>query len=186
MSTIEIWRPVVGFEGAYEVSDQGRVRSVQRTDGIGRRVNARVLRPGVATNGYPLVSLWREGRGSSQFVHHLVAAAFIGPRPPGMDICHEDGNRLNHVASNLRYDTRAANLADARRHGTLPGLRKTHCPRGHRLAEPNLVPSVLPMRNCLSCARERSLARTQKRPFDPARADTRYADLGFTKENLSA
>lgn len=174
----ETWKPVVGYEGAYEVSDLGNVRSLARMDRRGRRVKARTLASGIAGNGYLLVSLWRDGRGESRMVHQLVAAAFLGPRPEGMDICHADGNRTNPAAANLRYDTRAANLADARAHGTLPGLLKTHCPRGHRLASPNLVPSLIGrMRNCLSCARERGLARAQKRPFNPARADERYRHL---------
>lgn len=182
----ETWRPVVGYEGYYEVSERGRVRSMTRLDNHGRRKVGRVLRAGVAGNGYLLVSLWRDGIAASRTVHSLVAEAFIGPRPEGMDVCHADGDRLNPVATNLRYDTRSANLADAREHGTLPGTRKTHCPRSHRLTVPNLVPSALPVRNCLSCTRERQLARAQGRPFNPNLADARYAQLGLIKEALSA
>lgn len=184
--TTEEWRPVVGYEGYYEVSNIGRVRSTTRLDNRGRQKTGRVLRAGIAANGYLLVSLWRDGVASSRTVHSLVAEAFIGPRPQGMDVCHADGDRLNPVVTNLRYDTRAANLADARVHGTLSGLRKTHCPRDHRLTVPNLVPSMLPIRNCLSCTRERQLARVQGRPFNPDLADARYLRLGFTKEALSA
>lgn len=103
---MERWRPVVGFEGRYDVSNRGRVYSW---------VTERVLRPGIASNGYPTVAL---GRGKTKTVHSLVAAAFIGPCPPGMEVRHRDGNRRNPRATNLEYGTRADNIRDAVKHGT--------------------------------------------------------------------
>lgn len=102
----EIWKPVVGHSG-YEASDQGRVRSLLR--GI------RILRPGLASNGYWTVAL--RGR-KTRTVHSLVLEAFVGPRPEGMEVRHLDGNRLNACLSNLRYGTRVENAADSDRHGT--------------------------------------------------------------------
>ena len=52
-------------------------------------------------------------------VHQLVAEAFLGPCPQGMEVCHNDGDRANNKLENLRYDTRKANHADKRVHGTL-------------------------------------------------------------------
>jgi len=72
---------------------------------------------------YLLVSLRAdEGRGKliQRYVHRLVLEAFVGPCPPGMEGCHNDGNPLNNTPSNLRWDTHAANHADTRRHGTMP------------------------------------------------------------------
>ncbi len=117
----ERWRPVVDWEGLYEVSDHGRVRSlyrvIMRSNGRPKTIPARILRPGIAgrsrDNGYPLVSLWRSGAGSSEHVHVLVARAFIGPRPAGLFVCHYDDVKTNNALSNLRYDTRAGNEADA-------------------------------------------------------------------------
>lgn len=103
--TPEHWRPVVGFEGRYEVSDLGGVRNCRTGKG---------LRPGRSANGYLSVALGRK----SKLVQHLVAGAFIGPRPPGMLVCHNDGSRTNNRAANLRYDTYAGNSADTERHGT--------------------------------------------------------------------
>lgn len=53
-------------------------------------------------------------------VHHLVAAAFLGPRPLGLVICHNDGNGAHNTPDNLRYDTPKANAADTLRHGKHP------------------------------------------------------------------
>lgn len=105
----EEWRPVVGFEGFYEVSSEGRVRSFRRG------ANGRLLRPGISSNDYPTVAL---GRGNSRTVHSLVAAAFIGPCPEGEEVRHHDNDRRNPRATNLRYGTRAQNIADAQAAGT--------------------------------------------------------------------
>lgn len=100
----EQWRPVVGWEGLYEVSSEGRVRSFRRG------ANGRVLRPGIASHGYPTVAL---GRGNTQSVHVLVAAAFLGPCPEGQEVRHRDGKRTNPRMENLHYGTRGQNIADA-------------------------------------------------------------------------
>lgn len=123
---VETWKAVPGHEGRYEVSDLGRVRSLDRVveRRLGRKgsenvicrvpTKGRVLRPGRAANGYLTVSLG----GRSFCVHDLVLRAFVGPPPAGMEACHEDGHRPNVALSNLRWDTRKANIADQDRHGT--------------------------------------------------------------------
>lgn len=108
----EEWRPVVGFEGLYEVSDLGRVRSVAG------QYAGRILRPGPHRGGYGLLHLYLGRDRRVATVHAVVAAAFIGPRPPGMCVCHNDGDPKNNRVSNLRYDTPRANNGDKRRHGT--------------------------------------------------------------------
>lgn len=124
----EEWRPVVGWEGFYEVSSLGRVRSVDRTvtfaDGRVRRYAAQVRATHTDNFGYQKVTLKRSGENRRALIHQLVAAAFIGPRPDGLEVCHSDGNKTHNHATNLRYDTRAANHADAARHGTLKRPRK--------------------------------------------------------------
>lgn len=113
--TRETWKPIAGHEGAYEVSDQGRVRSLDRhvicgQNGATRLVRGRVMRPSVkGPGGYLVLNI---GRGNLRHVAHLVAEAFIGPRPAGMDVCHLDCDPTNNAASNLRYDTRTGNMAD--------------------------------------------------------------------------
>jgi len=109
----EEWRVVPGFEGLYEVSDLGRVRSLERSDRLGRRCRGLMLRPGIASNGYPTVSLC----GKTHCVHTLVLPAFEGFA--NSRICrHLDGDRKNNVRSNLAWGTAAENRKDADRHGT--------------------------------------------------------------------
>lgn len=124
----EDWRPVVGFEGLYEVSNLGRVRSLDRVNSysrtcqysgrilnVKRKYKGRLLRPGTASNGYMTVSL---GRSNSVCVHVLVLTAFAGPAPTGTECLHRDGTRTNNNAENLRWGTRSENILDAIRHGT--------------------------------------------------------------------
>ena len=125
----EYWLPVVGFEGWYEVSSLGRVRSLKRTmvverwpgRFVPRTYQGKMLRPGLGGNGYLGVVLSAHGRKKSHaavLVQYLVLEAFVGPRPPGAYCCHADGDRVNNHLSNLRWDTPAANSDDAKRHGT--------------------------------------------------------------------
>ena len=119
----EQWRPVVGYEGLYEVSDHGAVRSVHHTTidsrGVPRVFRSRLLRPRYEGNpGYALVRLYRNGVHGYFRVHTLVAAAFIGPRPDGMEVAHGDGDRSHNCLRNLRYATPSANQLDRAKHGT--------------------------------------------------------------------
>lgn len=111
---MERWLPVRGYEGVYEVSDLGRVRSVNRVDTYGRRRRGKVLKP---AGQYPMVVLSCGGETTTRTVHSMVLEAFVGPCPAGMEGCHEDGDPWNCVLSNLRWDTRKANAADMLRHG---------------------------------------------------------------------
>ena len=123
MSTEEEWRPIVGFEGLYEVSDQGRVRSVARTVKRGKSthsVRERILKPATQRSryGHKHVQLYRQGKQKTALVSHLVAYAFLGPRPKGAEVCHNDGDASNNRLENLRYGTRLENEADKLKHGT--------------------------------------------------------------------
>lgn len=110
----ERWLPVVGHEGSYEVSDRGRVRSLDRVVPMagsrGIRCAGRLLKLQRRDPRYLSVNL---GRGRSVRVHDLVAAAFLGPRPEGLDVLHaDDDGHANHL-DNLRYGTALENSADA-------------------------------------------------------------------------
>jgi hypothetical protein len=96
----EEWKDVVGFEGSYQVSNMGRVRS------------SRVLKPGSSGKGYKAISLWVNGKAKRVRVHKLVLEAFVGPCPPGMECCHGDSDRTNNALSNLRWDTKKNNAKD--------------------------------------------------------------------------
>lgn len=124
-ATQERWLPIPRFEGFYEVSDLGRVKSLGRTISMGPRTTGprawreRVLCPKSAANGYFYVSLRRDGATTQRTVHSLVMEAFAGPHPGrGFQICHDDGTPTNNALTNLRYDTEVENHRDKIRHGT--------------------------------------------------------------------
>lgn len=163
----EQWRPVVGYEGYYEVSDLGRVRSLERVilrSTAPQTVHQRILKRRVAHDGYLTASLWRGGHGWTVDVHTLVAAAFLGPRPDGLQVCHWDGDASNAALSNLRYDTPSANIYDRVRHGTHHEARKTHCKHGHPFDETNTARPKRGGRECRTCSRGHKTAwREQQR-----------------------
>ncbi len=108
------WRPT--HHPHYEVSRFGQVRSWAPRGGNVRGgkpfhpTKPRLLRPGIASNGYPTVSFGRQH--GSQCVHVLVAAAFLGPCPKGQECRHKDDNRANAWVENLEYGTRQDNVND--------------------------------------------------------------------------
>lgn len=137
MSAPEQWRPVVGHEGAYEVSNRGQVRSVDRTVQLGnstKTIRGKVLKLRDFGSPHPrkAVTLYQNGKPKVRLVHHLVLEAFVGPRPPGMEGCHNNGDATENTPANLRWDTRASNIRDSVTHGTHKETRKTHCPKMHR------------------------------------------------------
>lgn len=119
----EIWNPVAGWEGTYEVSNLGRVRGLDRVGYGGVRIMGRILRPigGMSKRvPYPLVALSRGGRQGERyyrFIHKLVLEAFVGPRPAGMEACHNNGDAKDNRLSNLRWDTHVSNMEDNFAHG---------------------------------------------------------------------
>jgi hypothetical protein len=121
---MERWKPIPGFEGFYDVSDVGRVRSVPRIIEIGgqrayrRSVGARILKPGKGVRGHLHLCLWMQHEKRQLGLHVAVLLAFAGPRPEGMYACHRDGDPSNNALENLYWGTPAENVADAKRHGT--------------------------------------------------------------------
>lgn len=120
----EIWKPIVGYEGRYEVSNLGRVRSldrvVTRSDGVKRRYRGRLMKLGSERGGYLRVMLAKDTKDKCHKVHKLVARAFIGPRPVDQQIMHLDGNQAHNCKVNLRYGTAKENAAHKKLHGTHP------------------------------------------------------------------
>lgn len=153
----EEWRPVVGYEGMYEVSDQGRVRSLDRVDSIGRLRRGRVLSP--SKGKYLRVRLGSGGQCADLSVHRLVLTAYIGV-PPSADhvAMHLDDDPWNNNLSNLSWGTGSENVQQSisrRRHWQ---SAKSSCPEGHPLADGNIRESTqrLGHRACLACGRARA------------------------------
>lgn len=161
MSASETWLPVVGFETCYEVSDLGRVRSLDRYvpagQGRTRIARGRVMSPYVGDH-YAKVQLKVGGVGTTKYVHALVAQSFLGPRPDGFEVCHCNGDRSDNRATNLRYDTHSANQLDQVAHGIHAEARRTHCNHGHELTSDNVY-NESGRRRCIACDRERGARR---------------------------
>lgn len=119
----EIWKPIVGYVGYYEVSNLGNVHGVTRTlspDRLGRikRIAGKPLCEEVDKSGYVRVTLSMNGDIEKRLVHRSVLEAFVGPCPDEMEGCHRDNNPGNNRLDNLKWDTRKANQADRVANGT--------------------------------------------------------------------
>ena len=112
---IEEWRPVVGYEGWYDVSSKGNVRRIGRR---GRGVPYKILTP--KQGDYPRVTLSKFGRKSTLLVHRLVAIAYLQQIDGKPEVNHKDGEKWNSVPENLEWVTTSENAYHALR----TGLRK--------------------------------------------------------------
>lgn len=120
-----VWKAIPGYEGLYEVSDMGDVRRLPVT--IKRMLYGKLIEqrtPGKVLSAskksvYPMLALCKDGVPKHKYVHELVALAFIGPRPEGMQVRHRDGDHHNPKLTNLRYGTPTENSMDRHEHGTM-------------------------------------------------------------------
>jgi len=110
----EQWKPVIGYEGRYDVSSYGNVKSLKR-----QGANERILKQQIHNHGYKRVALYKDNIPLDKLVHRLVLEAFISPCPHSMETYHIDSNKLNNRLENLRWDTSKANSDEAIRRGTL-------------------------------------------------------------------
>lgn len=137
----ERWRAVPGYEGSYEVSDRGRVRSMARNVpsrwGGFRRAPGKVLSAGRGPGGYWHVVLYKDGEKRQPKVHRLVLAAFAGPCPDGLQVNHKNRDPSDNRLENLEYVTALENVRHAHRVGP-PTLG-----RGETHALAKLTPEVV-------------------------------------------
>lgn len=122
----EIWKPIKGYEGIYEVSSYGRVRSLDHLSSLGERVKGRVLKSHTAGRGYLSVGL-HNGKKKDFYIHRLVASAFI-PNPDNLlQVNHKDEDKTNNHADNLEWCDLQYNHAygtgRARRAEAFPGKK---------------------------------------------------------------
>lgn len=151
----EAWLSVPDYEGLYEVSSTGVVRSLPRVDANGRRVRGRLLSVRTQPSGHRTVKLSRDATSRHVGVHRIVLLAFDGVPESGQEACHGDGNPANNNLSNLRWGTRSENLLDRVRHGVHHQAIKTHCPQGHPYDTANTYVCSDGRRMCRTCLRDR-------------------------------
>ena len=139
----------MGYEGLYEVSDRGLIWSLRRH---------LVLLPSPNGNGYWHVSLHKDGRQRTEYIHKMVTRAFLGECPPELEILHGDGDKANNTLTNLRYGTHAENVQESVKHGTHAGARKLECSQGHPLDGLIKSGKSKGKRYCKQCNRDRRMA----------------------------
>lgn len=125
MLITEIWKDIPGYEGEYQASNLGRIKSLSRKvlsknhyTGLPfyRTTAERILKPGkYCKSGHLSVVLRRGSQGLP--VHQLIMKTFVGEPPVGKEVCHNNGNPADNRLSNLRYDTRTENIIDVYRQG---------------------------------------------------------------------
>ena len=156
----ERWLSVPGYPG-YEVSDQGRVRSLDREVrsrwGTPKTLKGKILSQRlVGGNGsigrYRACTLFRDGERKPVTVHILMLETFVSPRPEGMWGCHRDDNPANNSLENLYWGSPSENVFDKVRNGHHPDANKTHCPQGHEYTEENTyIKPRTGHRECRTC-----------------------------------
>lgn len=113
MENREIWKPIPGYEGIYEVSSYGNVKSIDRkiTNSIGRTriYKGHPLKVSKDRYGYPVCKLWKHSKGKNFTIHRLVAITFIKNIDDKPLVNHIDGNKFNNHVSNLEWCTNSEN-----------------------------------------------------------------------------
>ncbi|WP_338836323.1 NUMOD4 domain-containing protein [Gordonia polyisoprenivorans] len=140
--TCEEWRAIPGYVGVYEVSDLGRIRSLDRTmvSAIGHTTHrsGQPISPARDSKGHLVVSLYGRDHTKRSFrVHRLVLAAFVGPCPPGHEALHRNSRTDDNRLANLTWGTPVELgrlTVQNRRH---PLARRTHCAHGHHYTADN-------------------------------------------------
>ena len=130
----ENWKAVYGYFDLYEVSDSGRVRSLDRPNGY----RGRILKAQRKQTGYLVVFLCKNGLPREHFIHRLVLESFVGAAPRGNQACHGDGSRDNNRLNNLRWGTCKENQADTALHGR----RQIGVDRHNAVLNPRLVRAI--------------------------------------------
>lgn len=133
----EIWKPIAGYEGLYEISSYGRIFSLPKTrkgrGGFPVTKPARMMKPKKASNGYQMITLWKEGKRTNKTTHRLVAEAFL-PNPCNHpQVNHLDSDRFNPRLDNLEWCDRSSNHEHAMRAGSFspvknPNFARNLCP----------------------------------------------------------
>ncbi|MET9329469.1 NUMOD4 motif-containing HNH endonuclease [Tsukamurella sp. NPDC003166] len=159
MTATEIWKPIPRFNGAYEVSNLGRLRSLRH--GAPRVMK---LHTKQGTLPYFAATIAIGGDHRPWLIHRLVLEAFVGdPTEAGMHGCHRNGDPQDNRPENLYWGTVSENIRDTVRHGRHNHASKTHCKRSHEFTPENThITKQRGTRLCRKCAVIRRVARQNR------------------------
>ena len=122
----EIWKDITGYDGLYQVSNLGNVKSVEKYVNVNnkfkRKIKERIIKPSIVYNGYLRVCLAKDGVHKMHRVHRLVAETFLENIKCYEDVNHIDGDKLNNNIDNLEWCSRKQNIM----HSWENGLSKPH------------------------------------------------------------
>lgn len=155
MDPPEQWKPIRGYEGLYDVSTWGRVRShdqiLNRKNGT-VKWKGRILKPQRGSKGHWGVNLCKAGKSKTHFIHRLVAEAFLDNEEGNPLVRHLDDVRENNRLENLAWGTHSDNAYDAIRNGRkISPPKKTHCPQNHEYTEENSYVDPRGATHCRKC-----------------------------------
>jgi len=132
INEIETWENLAEFAGAYQISNQGRVK--------GKKNNSKILAQRIDRAGYYTVRIYKEGKSHTKYLHRLIAEAFI-PNPDNKpEVNHKDGNKLNNSVDNLEWVTHAENMQHAYLNNLIP--IECHCKKVIDLTNMKLYKSI--------------------------------------------
>ncbi len=116
----EVWKPIAGYEGLYEVSNFGRVRNASKA----HCAKGGILKPQADSAGYCRINVYKCGKMVHKLVHRVVAEAFVENPLNKSEVNHKDGNKANNIATNLEWVTPKENI----KHSIQNGLRSNRTP----------------------------------------------------------
>ena len=113
----EIWKDIKGFEGLYQVSNTGKVKSLERIDRGGNNHKERILKSCLSGRGYLMIGLYKSGKRYSTNIHKLVATHFIKNHYNKQQVNHLDGDKQNNLSNNLEWCSPSENIRHAHKNG---------------------------------------------------------------------
>lgn len=134
----EIWKPVIGKEKYYDVSNLGRVRRkerwTKRIDGKYNHFNQKIIKPATTKIGYVYICMFINRKKAGEFLHRIVAKAFLPHNALKTEVNHKDGNKQNNNVDNLEWVTRQENIRHAYNSGLAHGCKGKNNKRSKPIA----------------------------------------------------
>jgi hypothetical protein len=107
---MEVWKDIPGYEGKYQISNKGRVKSLPRNDKFCKRPTEIIMKVFICGSGYEEVILSIKRKRKPKLIHRMVAEAFVPKQPGKEEVNHKDGNKLNNDYTNLEWVTPSENI----------------------------------------------------------------------------